>query len=359
MTKATRGFWAPAFFILLPAVAVTLYALFFYSPIYASRSLIMVRSSSASIGVGNLLNMISGSGGREQEIVLNYLKSRDLLEQMAKKYNLMKRYSASRIDFYNRYKGGNSNELFMEYMRKMIATELDSGTRAIRAVSLSFDPELAHDILEDMIGQAKKYVLKIDQELVNHQISVLRRQLENAKGVMNAALEELYKFRKQHRIISTDKEFGLLSKAFSKLLEKKVLLELEVDNKSKQLSQNSPTLQRLKRDLDSVNHQIEREKRRIFKGGQKSLNDIDMRYRILSIRFEIAKKIYETIKGAYENINIRKGLDATQLVVIERPSTPDYPKYPRPFRVFLISLLLFTAAFYTFRLLYQIIMEHR
>ncbi len=357
--KRWRGPFGLVVFVFLPAVAAMLYALLVYTPIYSSRTTIMIRSGTPGVQANGLLNLLTGGGGREQEIVLNYLKSRDLLLRLAQKYDLEERYGSPKIDPYNRFRWKGSKDRLVDYLRSLIAIELDSKTGAIHVHALSFEPELARQLLTDMIAEARKYVLGINQKLIDHQIVVMRQQLENAKKAMDEALQALYRFRQQHEVVSTEKEFGLRSQAFSKLLERKVLLELELNNKAKVLQQNSPTIKRLRSELASVNRQIEVEKRRIFAGGRKSLNDIDMRYRILQNRLEIARKVYEIIKKAYENINIKKGLEITQIITIESPSMPDYPRYPRPFRLFLIVFLAALSLYYILRLIYRIIVEHR
>ena len=145
--------------VLLPVVLGTVYYSLVASDRYVASAGFAVRKMDASGGIGMIgaFTGLAGGGSSTSDsyIVLKYLKSRDLINEIEKELPLREIYSESHIDFISRLKKNSNIEELVGYWDTRIETSYNPSSGIITFDVEAFSSEEAERIATLVLTHAQ------------------------------------------------------------------------------------------------------------------------------------------------------------------------------------------------------------
>ena len=155
-----RKYIKPIFLLVLPLAIVITYLFGFAIEKYRSESKFVICDLSTKENFGVDLGIFStavSSRKQDASIVMEYLRSLDLLNKLEQRFHLRDRYRSVETDILDRLYSFSTDEDFLELYRKNLKLVYDelSGITSI-AFEIS-DPQLSKDILNFFCSKARNF----------------------------------------------------------------------------------------------------------------------------------------------------------------------------------------------------------
>jgi len=188
--------------VIVPTLLATYYYGFIASDVYVTESRFVVRSPQKS-SVGSLADVFSKVGFAKSDddsyVVRDYVLSRDALELLNKKLNVVSAYSSDGIDIMNRFPGikywDASREAFLRYYQTRVGVVVDP-TSAISTLTVqAFDPKTALAINQTLLELSEAFVNQLNSRARQDLISAAMSEVNLAKAKLETSSLELAKAR--------------------------------------------------------------------------------------------------------------------------------------------------------------------
>lgn len=201
MRKKNLPFFIKPLFLLV-VVFPTLLAVYYYgfvaSDVYVTESRFVVRSPQKN-SVGSLADVFSKVGFAKSDddsyVVRDYVLSRDALDLLNKKLNVVDAYSSDSIDIMNRFPGikywDTSREAFLRYYQTRVGVVVDP-TSAISTLTVqAFDPKTALAINQTLLELSEAFVNQLNSRARQDLISAAMSEVNLAKAKLETSSLEL------------------------------------------------------------------------------------------------------------------------------------------------------------------------
>ncbi len=223
----------------------------------------------------------------ETEQMLQYFQSKDVRDNIIRKYNLGKRY---KLDSSYKY---FQSAILWEYGKNISISK--TPFESVRIDVMDSDPQVACDITNDIINYYNQKVLKTHREKYKEVVDILANRLEKKK-------QEIDSIEKKHHLLRT--EYGLIDYPNQSREVARGFLGTVDGNNAQYV--NKKEVLKLKKNLEE-------------KGGEFIFyND---RY------FDIVKE-YGSIKMEYENARMNYERKISYVSVVSEPFAADKKSYP-------------------------------
>jgi BexC/CtrB/KpsE family polysaccharide export inner-membrane protein len=349
--KSRRPFFASRLFlatVVVPTVLAGLYFGVFASDVYISEARFVVRSPArqANSPLGIILNGGGFAGaGEEASAVLEYVRSRDALDQTDADQFVTKAFSAPAISWFDRFgtvlRGETREHLFDYYLRK-VSIENDSALQVTRLSVSAFTAEDAREINRRLLRQAESLVNRLSERARDDAIRIAAKEVRDAQGNARSAALALSRFRGREGILDPGQEAGIRLQMVSKLQDQLVAARTQLQ----QLLTFTPQATQipfLRSRIQSLEREIAEQTGSIA-GGQTSLSSAVVKYQQLRLENDLAEKQLAAAFGALEEARAEARRKRAYVERISEPSLPDYAREPRRIRsvlaVFILGLLL-------------------
>ncbi len=161
--------------VLLPVTLAAVYYFVIASPQYMAEFRFTVKDTTPTnaAAAGGLMAALGQSGqvSTENYLVTDYLKSRQVVQDLQDRIGLIDKYSGRQVDPLSRFDRTQPTEVFLRYWQNMVTTYFDQVTGIATAQVRAFTPDDALLIANTMV--------KLSEELVN-QIA-RRSQIDSVK----------------------------------------------------------------------------------------------------------------------------------------------------------------------------------
>ena len=188
--------------VVIPTLLAAYYYGFVASDVYVTESRFVVRSPQKS-SVGSLADVFSKVGFAKSDddsyVVRDYVLSRDALDLLNKKLNVVDAYSSDSIDIMNRFPGikywDTSREAFLRYYQTRVGVVVDP-TSAISTLTVqAFDPKTALAINQTLLELSEAFVNQLNSRARQDLISAAMSEVNLAKAKLETSSLELAKVR--------------------------------------------------------------------------------------------------------------------------------------------------------------------
>lgn len=135
--------------------------------------------------------------------------------------------------------------------------------------------------------------------------------------------------------------------------------EGEMQVKRRELNENSPVVQQLKAEIDTINKQIDEEKQRLAGGETGSpVSELAAQFREIQFNLEFVETIYKSNLGQLERARVEAVQRLKYLIVVTTPSIADASMYPdRPYNIG-TALLIMLMIYFIISLIAAVVREH-
>lgn len=339
--------------VAVPAVLGSVYFLAIASDRYAAGAGFSVRSMDASLGGTDLLSSLGGfsSGGStttDSYIILEYLKSRELVEKLMQEVAFQEAYGSEKIDFLYRLDTSKPIEDIIDYWEWMIVTSFDNASSIITFEVQAFRAEDAEKVAALIVKYCQELINKLSEQARKDTVRFAEREASLAEARLKLIREELRDFRASSSAVDPAATAGAQLELTTGLEQRLIELRAQLATLQTTLSPSAPSIQQLKKQIASIKAELDAKRLEI--GGNASptgengenLSVLLANYEKLRVDQEFAQQAYTVTLASLERARAEALRQQRFLAVFEKPSLPQDAIYPE--RI-LDAFLVFFAAF--------------
>ena len=291
----------------------------------------------------------AGSTTADSYIVLKYLESRSLLEQLDRTLNLRAIYGDPAIDFLSRLNADVAIEDFVDYWLGRIDTQFDPSSGIIEFTVQSFSAAHALQIAEQTIQLTQALVNDLSAKARQDSLKFAQAEVQLQEQRLRNALEAIREFRTTEQSVDPAATAALDIQLLADLEARLIDINARIAVQRQTLDESAPSLVSLRRQAEALANQIA--KRRAEISGKLS-EDIDTsaitaqltQFETLDVERRFAEQSYASALNSLEQA--RRDADRQQryLAVHLHPQAAEISQYPKRLRnCLLAAFVLFTG----------------
>jgi len=323
--------------VILPTVVVAAYYLLIASDQFESEAHFRVRSAqqspSASMGLGQVLDLAGGVGESESEAmsVQDYLNSHDAVAALRKNDQLIERFRRPNIDFISRLNSQNPKaETLLRYYRKHVEinTASDSGLTTLRV--RTFTPEDSYIIINALLKLGEERVNDLNTRLYQDTLAAANRQLADAEADVTKTQSQMTGFRQSKSDIDPTGAGEAQIRLVSELTASLSAARAQLAAMKGAISPTSPQYVALAERVRALEGQVAAQSGRMANsgGGQTIATDLGS-YETLRVQQDFAAKRYTAAAAELEQARDRAMKQQLFIERVVEPDVPDKSTYPK------------------------------
>lgn len=340
--------------VILPTLLGALYFLAIASDRYAASAGFSVRSMDPAVGGTDLLSSISGlsSGGStttDSYIILEYLKSRELVEKLMQEVDFQEAYGNDKIDALYKLELTKPIEDIVDYWDWMITTSFDNASSIITFEVQAFTAEDAEKVAALIVKYCQNLINKLSQQARRDAVSFAKKEVASAELRLKLIREELRDFRAQSSAVDPAATAAANLELTTGLEGELIRLRAQLATLLTALSEDAPSVQQLKKQITSIEAEMVGKRAEVSGKtraieGQENLSELLANYERLKVEQEFAQQAYTVTLASLERSRTEADRQQRFLAVFKNPSRPQDAIYPErvlnTFLVFLVALIL-------------------
>ncbi|MCF8468315.1 MAG: hypothetical protein K9G33_13010 [Sneathiella sp.] len=350
-------------FVALPIIFGTAYYGFVATDRYVSNAQLTVRSAQG--GTANILGGLIGAVGggyasaSEAYIVQDYIKSRDMVDELQKSLDIRSTYSNPKADYLSRLSAEATNEELYQYFLDHIAVDYDSGTQIIDVEVQAYSADDAQMIAQMIVLLCDNLVNNIAQKSREDSLKFAKFELERAENRVEAARLKLSDFRRKYGELDPVGSAAAASGIVFSIEAEIARSQTELSTLQSYLRDDSAQVNAAKSRIKALKKQLAIERQRVA-GPQDEGTFIPLlaEYEKLKIEDEFAKQAYASTGAALELARAEASRKHIYLVAFVQPSLPDEATEPDRPRMILTIIVCSLLIYGLFSLLSAAIREH-
>ncbi len=332
--------------VILPTLAAGLFLSFWASNRYVAEFRVAVRTVEPLRSVD--FPALLGFGGMTQasndsQAVVQYLQSREPLEELDKRISLRSRYQDDAIDWWSRLSPNRPIEGYVRYWRSMLEAYYETTTGTIIVRVTAFNPHDALAIATNCLALAEDLVNQMSARTRADTLSFAEKEVATAEERLSTVNAKLRDLRDRDKILDPRKSAEASMLLAAKITDEISQLNAELALQRSNLSETAPSvtvskekLAALQAELDKVNAQIT-----ASSSSAQPLTSVIGAFDQLESESMFAEKAYQTALSALETARLDANRQQIYLATIVRPELPQEASYPKPLTD---TLLVFGAA---------------
>lgn len=347
MKNVLRSF---AIIVGIPTLIAAIYFGFIASNQYVSETRFAIRSSQNG-GGNKLASLLTSSaisaGGQDSKVVVDYIKSQDMLVTLDEKLNLVGHYSDSNIDLLSRLDRNSTREDLLTYFLKHVDIIEDSSSDIIVLRISAFSREYAQQLALNIISLSESLVNELSTRIESDTLERAKEEVALAAEKVRIANERLTQFRAVNASINPAEETSALLGLLSNIEVKLSAAKTELSEKRAFMQEGTPVIKSLKHKVAALEKQLAVERKRIAgdsaqEDGGEGISELINDYQPLALEQELAQQQYASALTSLELSRIETQRKKRYLVTYVNPVMPDESTEPR--RV-ISTLIVFVYVF--------------
>jgi capsular polysaccharide transport system permease protein len=343
--------------VALPTLLAAIYYALIAAPQYAVEMRFAVRGGAhvASPAAGSeLISSLAGLGSASSTlsdafIVMDFVKSRELIEKMQPAVDVRRVYAHPAADFLVRLDPAAQIEDLVDYWRWMLEVNLDTVSQIITVKVRAFTREDAMRVGESVLGSSEDLINSLSERARLDALKFAEQEVKRTEDRLRVNRTLVRQFRDQQQEIDplkkADSQLSLLSRVESDLSTARARMA----TLRRYMQEDAPSVAFLSSQIKALERQVEQERGKLGKGadvpaGVVTLSSQVAAYEELLVEREFAEKAYVSALAALEKARIEAAQQQRYLATFVRPSLPQDALYPRrvlnTFTVLGLSVLL-------------------
>ena len=355
----SRSGWSKALFsylilVILPTFVYFLYASVLETPGYVSETRVTVQSApkkhvSLADASGSLLSKFVGSFSSDTErdayIVLNYIKSAALIEDIGGRPTLERFYAKPEIDFFSRLPRDEPMEDLLQYWRSRISANVDTVSGLLTVKITAYSPQDALELAQSVNALSEKLINNISLRVREDALDKAKVEVARASDELGARRAALLAFRNSNELIDPIARAKSLGQTIATLTLDKIDSETALSVLARSNVTDSPSVSVLKSQIASLDQQIDRLKSQLTTpAGNAAVSSQLAGYEALKLREEFATRIYVIAQDSYLHAQQELQRQQLYLITVVRPTRAEEATYPKlPQSTILLAVCLTIA----------------
>ena len=290
--------------------------------------------------------------------LITYITSFDMLHYLESQLQLRQHYSDPDIDWWSRLPPEASLEEFHNYMQNYITVEFDASSHLVSIHVQAFARDYAQKIVNTILARSQTFVDNLNAHVTEEQTRFFQTQLAESEARLKEARNKLLTFQRENSLLTTESEATMINANISSLDRLLITKQGELSIKQRDLNENSPVIQGLKSEIETLTQQIAQEKRRLSGGGGAAVSELDAKFREIQFNLEFVENIYKSNLSQLERARIEAIQRLKYLIVVTTPTLADASIYPDRTYIIATAALILIMIYFVLALIGAIIREH-
>ncbi|CAA2101552.1 hypothetical protein MBUL_01233 [Methylobacterium bullatum] len=353
--------------VILPLCLLGLYFLFLATPQYFAEfrfSVTEVTPSAGPLGGGGSggttaaavasamggHSAAAGGGTAQNFVVIDYLKSRQVVDELSQTVDVRGIYSRPEIDWPNRFDRSRSTEHLVRYWNKMIWANYDPLTGLASVEIKAFRPDDALTIANQLVTLSENLVNKIAKRAEEDAVKFAEQEVVRAKAGLDKARAAMAEFREKEGVIDpipsvvsgNTQLIGTLRGSVSQL-------EADYDTIRRQnLSESAPSVVALKSRVQAAREQLASVEREVSgsRSGRNVLAGVVARFEALDMDRQYAQAILLTSLQSLDRARASAAAQHLYLTPYVRPALPESAGGPRVLLSMVLGAFILAAIWF-------------
>lgn len=349
--------------VFLPTILAILYYGFIASDVYISESRFVIRSpqKQTQTGLGAFLQGAGFSKSQDDTYTVHdFITSRDALQQLNSRFNVVQNYGSPRIDRFSRFGGiapDTSFEALYRYYQKHIVEVSNDSASSITTLHIrAFTAEEARSINASLLDMSEQLVNQLNERGRQDMIRFAQSEVATAEAKAKAAALALSTYRNKKGIFDPEKQSALQLQQVTKLQEELIATKTQLAQ-IRSVTKNNPQIAVLQKKVEILQGEIAAETAKVA-GGDHSLSGQAAEYERLALERGFADKQLASALSSLEQARNEAQRKQLYLERIAQPSLPDYPLEPKRVRNILSTIIVSIIIWGILALLIAGVKEH-
>ena len=338
-------------FVGVPTLVAAIYYGFIASPVYVSQSTFVIKSpgqkSSPTLSLANIVQTTGLSAGQEQtKEVIQYIRSRNGLQDLQNQTGVRRRYSTPAADFLSRFPRpfqDSSFESLYRYYGSMIGADTDAETGLAVVETRAFTPRDAYELNEKLLDLSEQLVNRLNKRAEGRAIAEAEQRVLAAETRLRNARVALSAFRNRQDLIDPLKQASGVLDVSNKLVSEQAALQAQLDLMLRVAPRN-PAIPAVRNRIIAVGRAIAEQTGRAV-GTPTGIASKLGSYEKLDVEQEFATQMLTAANTALEQARTDAQKQQFYLERVVEPNLPDEATLPHGLKrvlvIFAASLCLY------------------
>ncbi len=366
-----RRFWTNISFIpfvVLPVMLAILYYTLVAADRYAVETKFAIRSPSGPVAT-DLLGMVTGVSGSastitDSYIIMDFIRSRELIDKIEKKVDIQKIYAHKNADFLAKLAPDSTKEELVEYLSSMISVYFDTSSQIITLEVQAFTPADAKDMSAVILQLCEALVNNISEKARNDTVQSAQREVDRAEDRLREHRQNVAQFREKQQDIDPTKTVESQQTLLTTVQGQLNTAKARMSTLREFLKADAPQVRVLKSRIDALEAQVKEEKALLGKGDRiGTLDSTTLTSRVgeyegLAVDLEFLQRAYVSALASLERARAEADRQQRYLAAFVNPTVPEEALYPqRILNIFIVLILAIMGWGITLMMVY-IVREH-
>lgn len=338
-------------YVVVPTLVAAFYLGLIASDRYAVEVKFAVRGQETpaidALGVFGLGGGSSMSG--DSYILVDYVRSRGMWDEVSKVVDLNKIYSAPGIDWFSSLDPEQSIERRLEYWRKMTSVSFEPATGIIRVEVSTFDKDDAVKIANAVTNASESLINRLSTESRRDALKAATTEVERAEQRQRMLRSAMRKFREKEQISDPVRRAGFQQEMIEKSRGDLQKVETELQAARAFLKEDAPSIIVLKNQKQALQKQLDTLQKEISgssatggdtkSDGTRTVASMLSSYEELEAERLFAEKAYLTSLASLERARLEADRKQRFLAIFSKADLPDEARYPERLRGIFITFV--------------------
>lgn len=366
-SRPKSWFYRQRWFLLcvgLPTLLAAVYYGFIASPIYISQSRFVIKSpdqkSMPTLSLANLVQSTGMTSGQEQtKEIVEYVRSRDALQDLQRRTNVRAAYGNRGADFLSRFPrmfSGASFEKLYNYYQSMVSANVDNESGLAIVEVRAFTPEDAYKINAGLLNLSEALVNRLNTRSELRGVTEAQERVMAAEARLREARLRLSAFRNRTDLIDPAKQAQGVLEISDKLTAEQASLQAQL-HLMERVAPRNPAIPALRSRISAVSRQAAAQSGRAV-GTPTGIASNLANYEKLNVEQEFATQMLTAANASLEQARTEAQKQQFYLERVVEPNKPDYPTLPNRLRSIIIIFLSAVSLYFVGWMLVVGILEH-
>jgi len=325
--------------VLFPASIYLVYAAAIETRSYVSETRITVQSApkkhvslpgNSNSMLSRIISSVASDTDRDSYIVLNYVKSATMIEDLGGRPTLERYYSKPDIDYFSRLPRGEPMEDLLQYWRSRISANVDTVSGLLTIKITAYSPQDAFELVQAANALSEKLVNNISLRVREDALAKAKLEVTRAGNELGERREALLAFRNANQMIDPTARAKSVGETIAALMLNKIDLETALNVLTRSNATDAPSVSVLKSKIAIIDQQVEKLKSQLT--GPVANNAVSSQiagYEGLKLQEEFATRIYVIAQDAYLRAQQELQQQQLYLITVVKPTHAEEATYPR------------------------------
>jgi capsular polysaccharide transport system permease protein len=323
--------------VILPVAGSSWYLYTRAADQYASTLGFTVRSEDVSSSLDLLSGLgssLGSSGGRDSDILYEFISSQELVRAINAKMDLRRIFSRHYdTDPLLSFNTDGTIENLTAFWQRMVRVSYDSGSGLIELRTLAFSADEAQQIAWLIYDESSEMINELSAIARSDATRYAQEELTLALERLKLAREAMTTFRLANQIVDPNADIQVQMGLLKTLQTQQVSALIEHDLISETASPNDPRVTQARRRLEVIEALIENERQKFGTGGSGPRGQQFARtiaeFERLSVDREYAEATYATALNALDAARAEANRQSRYLAAYIKPTLAEKPEFPQ------------------------------